>query len=770
MVGFHDLTNAKVDCLGSAAGAWDEVAAKLKALDGEWNSGVVVKVNGSGWSGKSAESAKPALQRGNDQLDAAAVEAAALASVLRQAATEIQAAKDTANALVTEAVAAGLTVSADGTVSWPDPDKAIRQDPQAAAAYHDKYRSKAGDIRARMDAVLRDASEADERACFALRADASTDKDGSFNAQAVGGGAEADAKRAVQLAAKGNKLSDAELVELNSLLHTHAADAQFTTRFYQDIGPKGLLMFWNSMVGDDNSVAGASGARWKQYQELQKNLGTALATATRSTSQPHLSDQWAADLRKAGAEPLWETPETTAGKPWVPRGYQVLAGILRTANYDPHFLNPIAEHVLQLDSKDTHPTMRFWSPALLSKSPERLGFNILGQDGGAGFEPVTGIMEALAHSPEAATKFFHDKPTAYNTDGTVNPGGSPKPADYLHYLAHDKEFRGDTVSQNKDIVAGALASGPTAFGHALEAATSGHPYDDLPSTPAKHTADQADVMSKVMKEFGRDEGGSLARITDKSGAGAPVAALRPSLGNMTADYMGDIQRAMSPWDHTLPVNGEPARLSTSDVRSVLNVIGRDPGAYGSVINAQQAYTTALIHGTFAGGETDTAKLAIPVENAANAGGAVACVLNEARADAVFKQHAASDKEFNDAVQNGSFWAKTAFSTTLGGITGGVASAAGASEASDFIVDQILQGVTASVQQDTTAAAQAEAGQQSDGGRNSNAISAAQAVRDAAKGSSLTQAQIEDLAARVGGQAAQGGAVGAGANSTANGKK
>ncbi|MFD7586465.1 hypothetical protein ACFV84_13715 [Kitasatospora sp. NPDC059811] len=76
----------------------------------------------------------------------------------------------------------------------------------------------------------------------------------------------------------------------------------------------------------------------------------------------------------------------------------------------------------------------------------------------------------------------------------------------------------------------------------------------------------------------------------------------------------------------------------------------------------------------------------------------------------------------------------------------------------------------SVQQDTTAAAQADAGHQSDGGRNSNAISAAQAVRDAAKGSPLTQPQIEDLAARVSGQAAQGGAVGAGANSTANGKR
>ncbi|MFE5586927.1 hypothetical protein [Kitasatospora sp. NPDC056531] len=765
---FYDLTNAKVDSLGTAAGAWDEIAGKLRAMDGEWNSGVVGKVNGSGWTGKDADAAKPALQRGNDQLNAAAVEAGALASVLREAATDIQAAKDKLSALVTEATTAGLTVSSDGTVSWPDPDKAIKNDPQAAAAYHDKFRSKAGDVRARIDSVLREATEADQRACFALRSDASADKDGSFNAQAVGGGPEADAKRAAQLAAKGKKLTDPELLELNSLLAAHGGDPVFTTRFYETVGPKGLLVFWDNMVGADSGVGGVSDTRLQQYRDLQKNLGTTLATATRTSNQPHLSDQWEAELRKAGAELLSEEPPVGMGTPpYIPRGYQVLAGILRTGNYDPHFLNPIAEHVLQLDAKDTNRTRPFWPDF---GGDKRGIYSIVGQDGAAGYQPLTGILEALAHSPEAATKFFHDQPTAYNTDGTVNPNGKPKPADYLHYLAHDKEFKPDTLSVEPDVQAKSLASGPTAFGHALEAATSGHPYDDMPSTPTKHNADQADVMNMVMKEFGQDEGGSLTRITDKPGHSAPLAALRPSLGRMAADYMGDIQQAMSPWDHTLPTNGQAGRFDSSDVRSLLNVLGRDPAAYGSVINAQQAYTTGLIHVAFAGGETDTTRLALPVENAAASGGTVAGIINEARADAVFKQHAASDKAFNDAVQSGSSWAKKAFSTALGGIPNVVPDLVGVPKPTDFIVDQILQSVTASVQQDTTAAAQVEAGHGADGGRNANAISAAQAVRDAAKGSALTQTQVEQLAARVGGQAAQGGAVGAGANSTANGTR
>ncbi|GAB2691766.1 hypothetical protein [Kitasatospora kifunensis] len=758
MVDFYDLTNAKADVLTGAADAWDQIVTKLTAMDAEWNSVVVAKVNGSGWSGKAADQAKPALSRGNDQLAAAATEAGAIASVLREAAGAIQDAKTKIDAALADAKSAGLTVSSDGTVSWPPADHATRRDPQAAQDYDDRYGPKADDIRTRIDSAVQAATDADQRACFALRSDVSSDKDGSFNAQAIGAGPAADARRAAQLAAKGNKLSDTELLELNNLLHAYGGDPVFSTKFYENLGPKGLLTSWNSMVDDEDSVTSASDARWAQYQEMQKNLGTALATATRTTNQPHLSDQWEADLRKAGAQPLWDLPSQMIYRPYVPYGYQVLSGILRTGDYDPHFLDPIAEHIVQLDASHKID----WPSPGLTSNPERRGFNILGLDGGAGIDPVTGVLEALGHSPEAATSFFENKPTAYNADGTVNPNGTPNPPDYLHYLAHDKEFTTDTLSQQGDLMAKGLASGPTALGHALEAATSGQPYDAAPAQSAQHTPGQADVMNKVMTEFGENTGGSLARIT---GPNAPLAALRPSLGHMTADYMGDVQRAMSPWDQTLPVNGTPANLQTPDVRAVLNVLGRDPQAYGSVINAQQAYTTALIHGAFAGGETDTAKLAIPAENAAASGGMVAGVLNQARADAVFKAHEASDQAYNQGVQQGSWWVKTTFSATIGALAG---ETPGVSAGSDFIVDQILQSVVGNAQQDTIALAQEQAGQLSDAGRNADAISAAQAVRDAAVGTGLANSQVEQLAALVGHQAAAGEAVGGGANRTANG--
>jgi hypothetical protein len=335
-------------------------------------------------------------------------------------------------------------------------------------------------------------------------------------------------------------------------------------------------------------------------------------------------------------------------------------------------------------------------------------------------------------------------PWAYDSDGNLTAQAQSQNAARTQIQSADANNGG--------------GSGYSVDPAALDAAAA----DAAPAQPAKHTPGQADVMNKVMTEFGENTGGSLARIT---GPNAPLAPLRASLGHMTADYMGDVQSAMSKWDHTLPVNGVSANLQTSDVRAVLNVLGRDPQAYGSVINSQQAYTTALIHGAFASGETDTAKLAIPTENAASAGGIVAGVLNQARADAVFKTHEASDQAYNQSVQQGSWWVKTTFSTTIGALAG---ETPGVSAGSDFIVDQILQSVVGNSQQDTTALAQEQAGQQSDAGRNANAISAAQAVRDAAAGTGLTNSQVEELAARIGHEAAQGWAVGSDANSTANG--
>ncbi|MFJ5119656.1 hypothetical protein [Kitasatospora sp. NPDC088548] len=759
MVDFHELSTAKLDVLGTAASAWEDVVKKLRSMDQDWDNAVIAKVDSANWTGPSADQARPKLQRVNEQLTAAVTEAGAIASILKDAGQDFQAARSRLDKAVADARAAGLTVSDTGTVSWPPADHATRHDPDANQAYQAEYRGKAEAARKAIDAAVQEATAADERAAWALGSDTATDNVKSFNARAIGGGPEGDGDRAAQLAAKGGKISDAELTELNSLLAANANDPKFSTRFYQDLGPKGTLQAWNSMVGDEQQFNGASDARWKQYQELQKNLGLNLATATRTTNEPHLSDQWAADLRKAGSETMWDKPYRQSGMDYAPYGYQVLSGILRTGDYDPRFLNPIAEHITQLDTDE-----KYWPAPVFGPRSDRRGYNLLGPEGGSGFEPTTAILEALGHSPEAATRFFHDRPTAYNTDGTVNPNGRTTPADYLTYFTHDKEYTPDTVSQKNELRQQGMHSGPDALGHALEAATTGRPYDDPSGPPAKHTADQADVMNRVVQTFGTHGNGGV--LDDLKGEDAKFAPLRDSLGHMTADYIGDTQRALSPHKDDLPVNGAPANLREAPVRGLLDALGRDPDAYGAVVNANQAYSTAVIRGHIDSGQTDFARLEADIDSTSRAGGVVSGILNEARINEVHSEHAASDKEYNEALEKNAGYAKTVFSSTIGAVTEKVPVAG---EVANFLVEEITDSVVKANERDTTGEARQQGRDYVADGRGSAALGAKQAVTDAAFGTALSADDIRRLADSAGDRVLDGYTDGSSGSQSSNGK-
>ncbi|MFJ9447747.1 hypothetical protein ACIRRH_38810 [Kitasatospora sp. NPDC101235] len=737
MVDFHELSTADFGVLDTAATAWTTMAQKLKSLDDDWDTTVIAKVDSACWTGPSADQARPGLQRTNEQLTAAVTEANAFASIFTEASTEFKAAKTKLDKAVADARTAGLTVTDNGTVSWPPADNATRHDYEALREYQKEWGDKAGAARKAIDAAVAEATAADERIAWALRSDSMTDGQKSFNGKAIGGGPEADGRRAAQLAARGGDITDPELTELNSLLAAHAGDPKFSTKFYQDLGPDGLIKSWNSMVGDPAHPRDDKDPRWKTYADLQKNLGLSLATATRTTNEPHLSDEWAAALRKAGSQPVWDKPYRASGLDYVPYGYQVLSGILMNGNYDAHFINPIAEHVTQLDTQD-----RYWpAPPPGSKIH---GFNLTGGDeAGSGFRPTTAVLEALAHSPEAANKFFTEQPTAYNQDGTVNKDGKPKPADYFGYYAHDKDWIPDTTSRDSKVWDASKQAGPAAFGRALEAATTGHPYDEPgPVPPDRHTTEQADLMKRVVDTFGRhsDDGG----LDDIKGDGK-LAAMRGSLGHMTAEYIGDVQNALA-ITHELPVNGSPANLGKSAVEGLMDALGRDPESYGAVVNANQAYTTALIRGHMDGGQTDFARLNVDINNVAHAGGIVSGTLNEARVDEVHYQHAESDKEFNDALEKNVGYGKDAFNAVIGTVTDKIPLGG---EIAGQIVDSIAESVIEANKQDTTAAGDQTARDDNAGGQNQAVGGVKQAIKDAGSTSGMSREDINRLAESAG---------------------
>ncbi|MFD9281385.1 hypothetical protein ACFWD7_29500 [Streptomyces mirabilis] len=93
-----------------------------------------------------------------------------------------------------------------------------------------------------------------------------------------------------------------------------------------------------------------------------------------------------------------------------PYGYQILGGLLRYDNYDPKFLDLIAENVAQLH--EVGPYFFFNNKPMVQE--DIYSFNPSGKSG-SGNDPLDGVLEALHHSPEASEKFFTRPPKPCTT-------------------------------------------------------------------------------------------------------------------------------------------------------------------------------------------------------------------------------------------------------------------------------------------------------------------------------------------------------------------
>src|SRR5207244_4499520 len=133
-----------------------------------------------------------------------------------------------------------------------------------------------------------------------------------------------------------------------------------------------------------------------------------------------------------------------------------------------------------------------------------------------------------------------------------NPAdGRVEKNDRLHYLIKDRDWklvntteaRGNFFHFGADKTDADVHKG---FEAALESATTGRlPDSDAATDPPHHSAANAAVMHETVKMFGDDPS-----LIKKGGA---FASMRGTLGEMTADYMGDVQRTLYV-EGDLPVN------------------------------------------------------------------------------------------------------------------------------------------------------------------------------------------------------------------------
>ncbi|MEU9145182.1 hypothetical protein [Streptomyces sp. NPDC048349] len=662
MLTYENVMNAPLDKLQTAVTDWKAMVDKLDELAEAARNGMKTKADKAEWNGVTAGVGREFVAKTAKEFEDAAKEAKGIHKALTEGLTVFRASKEQLKKISSEdAPAAGFRVDASGRVSelplaTEGERNAARHDPD----YQQNLRENRGLWQQKIDAIVDNCDDTDQSLSRMLGAnltdahDFSGPKYTSLDAEQAG--------RAADLAKKGRDLKHDELVELNELLADNAKVPEFSKNFYETLGPKGALEFFGYMSTDTYDYSKLDEQRLKDVQELQKNLGLNLATATSSKSEPHLPDSFAQELRKLGTQhiPLAKYDQNP------PYGYQLLGGIMRYGNYDPKFLVPIAEHATQIHAKD---------PDFFNSTRHLNGYgkNLFNPSGvnGAGYDPVVSFLEAMGHSPEAAARFFDPErhPQAYNQDGTVKTGEANlgKDADgkvitnYLDFFGNEKyDYTIDMEGTNFDDLKKVEKYMPDALGHALEAATLGHAWDD-----AKPELNRTEAGARVMEAAALKYGGDAGLLHHQD-------VLADSLGNMTAGYIDDVNRALTtdPANSVFnPVAGDKQAhvdFKRESARDLLAALGQHPDAYATVSAAERVYSATVLESRGEhNGTIDEGRARATIRTTAEVQG----ILDESRAEQVRAVGEKMHEKYEKAHEQRSAWVE--FGTTAA-IAAGVA--------------------------------------------------------------------------------------------------
>ncbi|MHB9858474.1 hypothetical protein [Streptomyces sp. YIM S03343] len=666
MLKYEDIVDAPVAKLKAAADDWSEMAEKLDKLAADAADGMKAKADSASWEGVNAGVTKAFIGKTAKEFADAAAEAKGVKLILEEGYAAIKKARDDLVGIRGhEGPAAGIHVDGSGKVTARSPvseDQGARHDPD----YSEMLRQEKRNIESwqqRIDLIVDNCNDTDLSLKNSLEANVTDRKD--FNAPTYTKLDQEEAARAAALAAKGRDITHTELEQLNELLKDNSSSVEFSKDFYEKLGPEKSLAFFGQLATDTYEYGKVDPERLKDVQELQRNLGLNLATASHDKE---FTDKWGPELRKLGTERIPLAKNDYNG----PFGYQLLGGIMRYGNYDAKFLNPIAEHVAQLHKKDPY----MFADNKVVNSPFKNPFNPSGVNG-AGYDPATAMLEALGNSPEAAKKFFTDPPTAYNEDGTVNHGatadlGKDKDGkainNYLDFFGNEKwESFPDVNSLDEKELKASLDQMPDALGHALEAATLGYPAGHPDGTVVRD-ADNAAVMQKVMEKYGADPG--LLKEHHE--------AMADSLGVMGAGYIDDINWALDKNDPDsvfAPGKNPDGHFDFADTtdmngrsvaRSFLSTLGQHPDAYATVSTAEQVYTRSALEETVGpDGKIDEGAARATVRVGAEVQG----MLDQSRADQVEATNLKTHEDYEKAVAKRSGWVE--FGATAG-VAAGVA--------------------------------------------------------------------------------------------------
>ncbi|WP_329279267.1 DUF6571 family protein [Streptomyces sp. NBC_00691] len=667
MLKFDQVLHARLGSLQEASSVWSEAVSKLEKSKDKAETGLKGKAEKADWKGENAGVTQAFVRKTAKEFGDALVGATSIRNILRDAHTEFQAAKSELEKLVEQAPGKGIRIDQDGVVSYlihPDRRAKDYDGPKPEQADFEAMRSA---IKAAIDR----ANNADDVASRALRGLVGTDKNNfsgtGYDSLAAASKAQdaEDAHAAYELYKKGDEATPAEIDKLNALFKANQKDPYFAEKFALEVGPKGSMEYWADM-GDPSDGSRLGVDHRDKLKELQTNWSLTLATATHSTS-PEM-EQWKADVIKAGSEPI-QTRGTS------PYGFQVMSNLMRVGDYDDKFLKDYGNGLVITERKMTHdgrlPADRAWHA--MGGMPSHLNW----QGGDLGNDPMIGFMEGLGHNPKASTDFFNG-----SVDLTPENTKDDKKIDPFDYFTKDREWpeelndKGDRTKE----------PGYNALGHALESATTGHPYDaEAEGLKDVRTTENAEVMQKVVERYGNDP----KYMHEQPG-------IDDSLGKMGAAYIDELNRSLETDSDTTMEEKKNSPFGNNDDRgksrfgeefdtgllwnrgdavNFMGIVSQSETGHATLSAAEMLYTTSVLDevGPKPGSTFDERDLT-DARTTLRIGSEAQGIMDESRMAQIDKDYEKDSEEHKKAVGRTTEWVKFGIGAAAAGgvvaLTGG----------------------------------------------------------------------------------------------------
>ncbi|MFE7559739.1 DUF6571 family protein [Kitasatospora sp. NPDC057500] len=559
LLGFEDVMKADPSAMAKAAADWTEMARKYQLVQHRLENEVLSVTGNQGlWLGSTAFAANAHVNRTRQQSIDAQTEAKAVASIITDAKNDFEAAQKKLKQTVADARADGMKVTGTGAVMFD----VAALDPATRSAYHHEpdYQRERGEAAGKWAQQIRihveEATAADQRAALQLRRAAKVgDLVNEFNGQAVGGGDQADGRRAAELASRlkdGKTLTPEELAELNNLMKANSGSPVYGQTLLNALGPQGTLLLADELQVRINDRDGRNKG---EYGELQTNLANTIGGATRDTGGTFYQD-FRKGLQEAGVKNVNERHFGGRSEPIY--GYQTLTTLLQKGNagYGSQFLNDLGTDILKAERDDEN---RWSSHQFNGPRPDLV------------YDPVDGVLKLMGQNPEAATQFLDPK----------GPGAD----DRLKYLLRDREWPTSYVNTLYGPPIIDKSTHQAGLAAALEAAATGDVPGEGSHNGGPHTPAQARVMQGVIDALDA-EGKGAENVHDD---------LKKPIANALSDYVDDTHLILSEdvstvqHDGAWEKNGEGHLGGSSDhIIRVMRGVSDDPEAYATLYAAERA--------------------------------------------------------------------------------------------------------------------------------------------------------------------------------------